>query len=253
MIGTALNHYRIIKALGSGGMGEVYEAEDTKLRRSVAVNVLPEAVAADPERRQRFEREARAIAALNHANIVTVYSIEQAADRLFLTMELVRGRTLAAVITRRGMEVAPFLQFALPIAEALSAAHRQGIIHRDLKPDNIMVGDDGRGATDVFSVLPPERTPLTEGEAPQVSPDGRTIAFVATEHSGRTLLYVRDRGALAARALPESDDATLPFWSPDSRSIGFFAGGKLKRVDLLVHLGAERCGSLHGSINPAAA
>jgi len=144
VIGTALNHYRIIKALGSGRMGEVYEAEDTKLHRSVAVKVLPAAVAADPEWRQRFEREARAIAALNHSNIVTVHSIEQAGDRLFLTMELVRGRTLSRVISRRGMEVAPFLQFALPLAEALSAAHRQGIIHRDLKPDNIMVGHDGR-------------------------------------------------------------------------------------------------------------
>ena len=144
MIGTKLNHYRIIRAVGSGGMGEVYEAEDTKLHRRVAVKVLSPAVANDPERRQRFEREARAIAALNHPSIVTIHSIEYDHGRLFLTMELVRGVPLSRVITTRGLPIAQLLELAVPLAEAVSAAHQQGVIHRDLKPDNIMIGDDGR-------------------------------------------------------------------------------------------------------------
>jgi serine/threonine protein kinase len=97
MIGSELNHYRITELLGSGGMGEVYAAEDTKLKRRVAIKLLPTAVAAEPERRQRFEREAHAIAALNHPNIVTVHSIEQSGEHLFLTMELVADRAAAHV------------------------------------------------------------------------------------------------------------------------------------------------------------
>ena len=396
-------------------MGEVFEAEDTRLHRTVAVKVLPPAVAGDAQRRQRFEREARALAALNHPNIVTVHSIEHAGDQLFLTMELVHGQTLSRLIPARGLQLRDLLQLATPIADALGAAHRGGVVHRDLKPDNIMVADDGRvkildfglaqlrdvapggelltvttpqalssagqvigtvaymspeqaqgleidarsdvfslgivlfematgerpftggspvsilssivkdaapsvmavnpaqprelariirrclakdparryqsaidvrndlddlpqavesgdsadspfrtrrlvreiaawsaaavlllalivtsvsrsraidGANDVFSIVPPEKTALTEGEAPQVSPNGRMIAFVATDQGGRTLLYLRERGASTARALTETDDATLPFWSPDSRSIGFFARGTLKRVDI---------------------
>lgn len=144
MVGTVLNHYRVTKALGSGGMGEVYEAEDTKLHRHVALKVLASAVADDPERRQRFEREARAIAALSHPNIVTVYSVEEAGGRAFFTMELVRGRPLSRVIPARGLQLPEFLQLAIPLADAVSAAHRQHVVHRDLKPDNIMVSDDGR-------------------------------------------------------------------------------------------------------------
>jgi serine/threonine-protein kinase len=103
MVGTALNHYRIIKALGSGGMGEVYLGEDTRLKRAVAIKMLPAALAADPDRRERFEREAQAVAALNHQNVVTVYSVEQAGNTLFLTMEYVDGRTLADVMPKGGL------------------------------------------------------------------------------------------------------------------------------------------------------
>ncbi len=125
-------------------MGEVYRARDTKLQREVAIKILPELFASDSERRQRFEREARAVAALNHPNIVTVHSVESAGDVLFLTMELVEGRPLSELITKDGIGIAQILKLMIPLADAVSAAHQRGITHRDLKPANVMVADDGR-------------------------------------------------------------------------------------------------------------
>jgi non-specific serine/threonine protein kinase len=125
-------------------MGEVYLAEDTKLRRKVALKVLPEDMASDPERLERFKREARAVAALNHPNIVTIYSVEEVEGVHFLTMELVEGKTLADLVPAKGLKLDRFFELATPIADALSVAHEKGITHRDLKPGNIMVGDDGR-------------------------------------------------------------------------------------------------------------
>ncbi|HJZ13037.1 MAG TPA: serine/threonine-protein kinase, partial [Acidobacteriota bacterium] len=144
MIGKTLNHFEVLDRLGKGGMGEVYVAEDRKLKRRVALKVLPEEVARDPARLDRFQREAESIAALNHPNIVTIYSIEEADGIRFLTMELVEGETLIQLIPSNGMDVETFLRFSAPVAEALSAAHEKGIIHRDLKPGNIMVSQEGR-------------------------------------------------------------------------------------------------------------
>ena len=142
--GTRLGPYEIISALGAGGMGEVYRARDTKLNRDIAIKILPETPAADPDRRARFKREARSIAALNHPNIVTIYSVEEASGVLFLTMELVDGRPLYALIVRGGLPLAKILTVAIPLADAVSAAHQKGITHRDLKPANAMVTADGR-------------------------------------------------------------------------------------------------------------
>ena len=144
MLGKTLNHFKVLDRLGKGGMGEVYVAEDGKLKRRVALKVLPEEVARDPVRLDRFQREAESIAALNHPNIVTIYSIEEADGIRFLTMELVEGETLIQLIPSDGMDVESFLRFSAPVAEALSAAHEKGIIHRDLKPGNIMVSHGGR-------------------------------------------------------------------------------------------------------------
>ncbi len=143
MIGQTLSHYKILEKLGSGGMGEVYAAEDTKLGRKVALKVLPPEIASD-QRRHRFEREAQSIAALNHPNIVHVYSVEEEQSVHFITMELITGKTLTELIPRKGMPLAKFFEIAIPLADAVSAAHEQGIIHRDLKPDNLMVNDEGR-------------------------------------------------------------------------------------------------------------
>jgi TolB-like protein/tetratricopeptide (TPR) repeat protein/tRNA A-37 threonylcarbamoyl transferase component Bud32 len=143
-VGQAIGHYRILRQLGSGGMGEVYEAEDAKLGRHVALKVLPEETARDPQMRQRFEREAKAIAALNHPNIVTIYSVEEAEGIDFMTMELIDGQTLREALPRGGMPLDRLLGLAIPLSEAVAAAHQQGITHRDLKPENVILARDGK-------------------------------------------------------------------------------------------------------------
>ena len=125
-------------------MGEVFLADDGKLGRKVALKVLAHALAADPERRGRFEREARAVAALNHPNIITIYSVEDRDGVLFLTMELVEGKTLTELIPPHGMSLEQLLHVGIPLADAVGAAHQRGITHRDLKPANVMVTVEGR-------------------------------------------------------------------------------------------------------------
>jgi serine/threonine-protein kinase len=163
LIGQTLSHFRITAKLGEGGMGEVYRAEDTKLDREVAIKVLPEAVASDPDRLTRFEREARALAALDHPNIAAIFEVGEAAlTRLpgsspdseaeivgektvhFLVMQLAEGETLAERLARGPVPVGEAMPVALQIAAALEAAHEKGIIHRDLKPANVKVTEDGQ-------------------------------------------------------------------------------------------------------------
>jgi Tol biopolymer transport system component len=143
MIGTKLAHYEITSHLGSGGMGDVYQATDSKLGRSVAIKFLPEAFGHDSERVARFEREARVLASLNHSGIAAIYGLEESDGRKFLVMELVEGETLAERIKRGPIRVEESLQIAKQICNALEAAHEKGIIHRDLKPANIKVAPDG--------------------------------------------------------------------------------------------------------------
>ena len=144
MIGTQLGHYRIERLLGTGGMGEVYLASDTKLGRQVALKVLAGTLAGDPGRLARFEQEARAAAALNHPNIVTIHSVEHIDGVPFLTLELVDGQTLGELIPREGLPLDRVLSLGIPLADAVGAAHQRGITHRDLKPANVMVTSDGR-------------------------------------------------------------------------------------------------------------
>src|SRR5262245_31252969 len=142
--GTRLGSYEVLAAIGEGGMGEVYRAHDPRLGRDVALKVLPADVAHDPARLERFRREARAVAALNHPHIVTIYSTEEADGIPFLTMELVEGQPLEALIPPDGMPLTRFFDVAVPLADALAAAHQKQITHRDLKPANVMVAADGR-------------------------------------------------------------------------------------------------------------
>jgi serine/threonine protein kinase/Tfp pilus assembly protein PilF len=144
LIGRTVAHYKILSKLGEGAMGEVYLAEDAKLGRQVALKVPPADLAADPQRLARYEREARAVAALNHPNIVTLHSIEESDGVRFLTMELVQGQNLAQMLPGEGLPLDRLLELAIPITDALSAAHDTGIVHRDLKPENIMVNDQGQ-------------------------------------------------------------------------------------------------------------
>jgi serine/threonine protein kinase len=143
--GTQLGSYEVTAPIGSGGMGEVYQAHDTKLGRDVAIKVLPEVFAHDPERLSRFQREAKMLAALNHPNIATIHGLEQSNGTSYLVMELVSGETLAERVKREGaVPVEEALTIAKQIAEALEAAHEKGIIHRDLKPANVKVTPEGK-------------------------------------------------------------------------------------------------------------
>jgi serine/threonine protein kinase len=155
---TCLGHYRIVEKIGAGGMGEVYRAKDHKLGRDVAIKVLREELATDPERLRRFEQEARSASALNHPNIITIHDIRlrqmakaegyggqvgKAEDVDFIVMEFVDGRTLRQMLSEGPLPTKKLLQLATQIAEGLAKAHSAGIIHRDLKPENLMVTSDG--------------------------------------------------------------------------------------------------------------
>jgi serine/threonine protein kinase/WD40 repeat protein len=416
--GSRLGPYEITAPLGSGGMGEVYKARDTRLDRTVAIKVLPDHVAADANLRERFEREARAVAALNHPHICTLHDVGEQDGIDFLVMEYLDGQTLAERLEKGALPLDQTLQYAIQIAEALDKAHRQGIVHRDLKPGNIMLtksgvkvldfglaklapaahvgiagmtgvatqtspltghgtilgtlqymapeqleGKEADARTDIFafgtvvyemvtgkrafegksqaslisSIMSVEPVPLSSiqpmspagldrvvniclakdpedrwqsahdlaselrwiqeagsgtgwgavrtrkwtpfsqriawaaaglflltsllltfayfrGSTPSgarsvhlqmvapantafadsvaVSPDGNWLAFTATDPDGNSSLWVRSLDSLAARSLPGTEGARQPFWSPDSRALGFFAGDKLKTTEL---------------------
>jgi len=140
---TVIGHYRVLRKIGCGGMGVVYEAEDLKLGRHVALKFLPEELAEDPESLQRFGREARSASALNHPNICTIYEINEANGRAFIAMELVEGKTLRELLACGSLPMRKAIEIAAQVAEGLTKAHEAGIAHRDLKPENLMVSDDG--------------------------------------------------------------------------------------------------------------
>src|SRR6516164_4639792 len=143
-IGTQLGSHEITALLGKGGMGEVYRARDLKLKREVAIKILPDEFARDSERVSRFQREAEVLASLNHPNIAGIYDLKDVGNTQFLVMELVEGETLADRIARGPIPVEEALDIAKRICEALEAAHESGIIHRDMKPSNVKVMPDGK-------------------------------------------------------------------------------------------------------------
>ena len=144
MIGQTIAHYTITGKLGKGGMGEVFRATDTKLKRDVALKVLPESFTQDSQRVARFRREAELLASLNHSNIGAIYGLEESADSQVLVLELIEGDTLEDCIAQGPIPLEEALKIALQIAEALEAAHEKGVIHRDLKPANIKITPEGK-------------------------------------------------------------------------------------------------------------
>src|SRR4029434_8363774 len=144
MLGQTVSHYRITGKLGSGGMGIVYEAEDVRLRRRVALKFLPDESADDPDAERRFQREADTIAQLNHPNICTIFEIDRFEGRAFIAMECVEGINLKTYVARHDLTTNAVVEISLQIAAALGSAHEKGIVHRDIKPGNIIVSDSGQ-------------------------------------------------------------------------------------------------------------
>ena len=225
LIGHTISHYRINAAIGAGGMGEVYRATDTNLGRDVALKVLPPEVASDPERLARFQREARAVAALNHPNVVTLYSVEECDGMHFLTMELIEGQSLDRLIPANGLPVERIVEIAGALAEAMAAAHEKGILHRDLKPANVMVTNEGRVkvldfglAKDVGAETSDDAT-LTSTGRTQAGVVMGTPAYMSPEQvSGRVLDHRTDIFSLGV-VLHEMATGRRPFEGTSSAEL----------------------------------
>src|SRR5260370_14844956 len=208
MLNETIAHYRILRKLGSGGMGVVYEAEDTKLARRVALKFLPEDTRRDPQSLERFLREARAASALNHPGICTIHAIEEHNGRTFIAMELLEGQTLDKLIPLRSLPVPRTIDMGVQLADALDAAHKKSIVHRDIKPANIVAPERGAVKIREFGLAkpPPEHHPNTAGET---LGDPETLLLTSPGTAVGTISYMSPE-----QARGEELDARSDLFSP---------------------------------------
>jgi len=214
---TSLSHYRIIRKLGAGGMGEVYLAQDTRLNRKVALKILAEEIASRQQRMQRFVQEAQSASALNHPNIITIYEIDQADAVHFIATEFIEGETLRERLKNVRMRLDEALEVAIQVASALSAAHAAGIVHRDIKPENIMLRSDG-----YVKVLDFGLAKLTEEQNVAVDTEAQTRGLVRTD-PGTVMGTARYMSPEQVRGVDQ--DARTDIWSLGVVTYEMVAGG----------------------------
>jgi len=208
-IGQTISHYRITEKIGGGGMGVVYKAQDTRLKRPVALKFLHESLARDPLGMERFKREARATSALNHPGIVTIYDIDQVDGTYFIAMEYVEGQTLQELITSGELDLDQALDYAIQVSDALSKAHAAGIVHRDIKPSNLMIVDGNRAKVLDFGLAKLTDRPADPSESPEDAVTRSTMVLTQEDSVLGTLLYMSPEQARGHEVDSRSDIFSL--------------------------------------------